>query len=272
MNNMVVNGACVRNGEGVVIGGYRQVVVTDDATIRPVCKVVRKGNPGKRATYQVPHVGDIVIGIRWYPERYYICIMEKEGLRELPQQEARAMRFVRLIQSLPMMLMEWLHVAVGEPAYLPDTCGWYDEMTTHDFNKRDSIFQFFKGCEQSWLDALWKEAKVSPYHVLPQKWELASPMPWKMDNHHVDYQTSFENVKMYTQWVLWRVDGRVDVFTPPPTLEEIGGTLPLIIPSRTERPPMDMPVDIRKAVKIVRGAFRDNKGNSYGCCWSLFAY
>jgi hypothetical protein len=198
--------------------------------------------------------------------------MTEEGLQPLEQEQLRQEPYHHLLVGLPPEIKEWLKPAHQQPSFLPDGFGWTDGLTTHSLRKRDDIFEFFHGCSEEWLEKLWDEARVTPYFNLPQKWLLSQPMPQYTDNHVIEEYTSFKTVRQYVQWVLWRTDGHVDVFTPPASIRDISGTLPTVMPEYMEAEPMAMPLDVVRAVRIVHGAMRDPKGNSFGCKWSLHAY
>lgn len=266
MNNMI------KNGVGSMERGYRQICFTPSGEVRQVCKADRKGQPYKQTTYQAPQLGDIVLGVQWYPQTAYGRKMTEEGLVDLTHDELRAEPCATILRDMPQELRDWLMPVHQQSSYLPDGYGWTDGLTTHSLRKKADIAEFFHGCGDEWLEKLWVEARVTPFFNIPQKWLLAQPMPQYTDNHVIEESTSFYTVRQYVQWVLWRTDGHVDVFTPPASIRDISGTLPMVVPEYSESPPMAMPLDVVRAARIVRGALRDPNGNSFGCTWTLHAY
>lgn len=266
MNNMI------KNGVGRTEQGYRQICITPIGEIRPVVKADRKGLASKQTSYQAPRCGDIVIGVRWYPHETFCLVMTDGGLIPLEPHQLQLPPYCNLIHGLPQKIKDWLRPAHHQPSFLPDGFGWTDGLTTHSLRKKDDIFEFFHGCGEEWLEKLWLEARTTPYYNLPQKWSLSQPMPQYTDNHVIEEHTSFSTVRQYVQWVLWRTDGHVDVFTPPASIRDVSGTLPTVFPEYTEEPAMAMPIDVVRAVRVVHGAMRDPKGNSFGCKWTLHAY
>lgn len=268
-------GIMMKNGVGTATNGWRQVVVSPTGLIRPVCKAVRKGQTlSKKHTSQIAEDGDIIFGVRWNPFHFYVQKVYGEQVYDvdinvLKNEDSTEKK---VLNTFPRQLMDWLSYSPHSASYLPDGCGWHDGMTTHDHTKQNNLFKLFDSFDPDWLSKLWIEAKVTPYFHIPFDWELADNMPTHMEAEVYNHRTSLCKVHQWDQWVLWREDGRIDLFTPPASKEIISGTLPTVIPEEIHRPPLAMPDDVIKAIRVTHGSMRDPNGNSFGCKWTLYIY
>lgn len=263
----------VSNGTTRMNVGHRQVVVSPAGRLREVVKAVRVAPQERQATHQRAYEGDYILGVEWYPERRYLAqIVDGEPVRQ-PWTEANAELYGRLMDKQDEVLQDW--VAPHEPSnsFLPDGCGWTDGRTPADLRKRALAMEFFKGAE-AWCEPLLDQIQSSPHSGLHYDWNKAAAMPEVMDCPRNTRRVPGEEngLDIYTQWVLWFEDGRVEALTPPATSGHCTTLYAGEMSYDYNARPLEMPYDVYRAVKVTRGCYTRRGGReSYGMRFELFS-
>ena len=144
------------------------------------------------------------------------------------------------------------------------------EAKTQEFREPETMradtLALFEGASEAWLYRLLRDVEDSDTPP-PLTWSLAvTGLPTTLESLFTNLISRDRDEISYTEWVLWYVDGRMEVLSPEPTIgwSNEGGVERFIT-----RSPEPMPEGVVKAAQLTRGAF-DNENGTYGVVWALY--
>lgn len=258
----------VPNGNAKTNSGFRQVVLTPGGTVRPVQSAVRSGYRPDRCTNQVAREGDLVIRVTWYPEYWGISKVLGGVLTDLGHQGL--IDYQPLIRNLSKEVEAFLQpTAERKESFLPAGCGWDGVNTQADLRKKERLEAFLRGADPYWIGKVVAQAMRSSGQGLPTNWAHAQPMPKVMDAPAKRWDGAMVDIERYTQWLLIDDEGNYSIVNPEPTSGDWGSNYAHSASGEYNYPPMPIPANTVKAVKITRGAY-EHEHHSHGVKWELF--
>lgn len=137
----------------------------------------------------------------------------------------------------------------------------------NDINtRRENTVALFEGAPEPWLHRLLRDVRDNDTSPL-FNWSLAvEGLPPSLESPFANLISECRDDISYTEWVLWYLDGRMEILTPEHSIgwSNEDGSCRFVT-----RSPKAMPEGVVKAAQLTRGAF-DNERGTYGVVWVLY--
>lgn len=273
----------VPNAKIMTNTGFKKVVLSHNFKARPVTYAQRSGYRRERCTFQSAQKDDIILSASWNKTGSFFKAELITSIDNNRNHEAIDITFI----DAPTVeeFNAWLTSISGNISplvneflldrnelFLPVGLGWNGIRTAGDINKERKIKEFFSFMinHADTKNKIVEKALTSRKEGLLMDWSKTEELPNELRTYARSWDGFVTNINVKDAWILFKDDGSYDYITPPPTDGKWGSNYAHSESGIYNNPPIAMPNDVVKAIKITFGAYVKDHF-SYGIAWKLYS-